>query len=115
LYVRETESDEVESNASQLQLHSVVHTIQSKMSATTTTIRSLASAKQAEQLEGEVKHYLNTEFNDLDILLDRQTSTAGPSRKKRKTLDQEIGYWESIESNASKEVLESLLSCPGMI
>jgi hypothetical protein len=94
-----------QSNASQLQLHSVVHTIQSRMSSTTTTIRSLASVKQAAQLEGDVKHYLDTEFNDLDTLLDRPTSTVGPSRKKRKTLDQEIGYWESIESNASKEVI----------
>lgn len=81
------------------------------MASTTATIRSLITLNQAGQLQDQVKQYLNTEFNDLDTLLDRpDNAKGGPSRKKRKTLDQEIGYWESIESNAAKEVPHSLWS-----
>jgi hypothetical protein len=74
--------------------------------ATAESIRSIIHAPPSNQLQEEVKRYLNTEFNDLDSLLSLSGggSGAGPSRKKRKTLDQEIEYYQKLESDAAKEV-----------
>lgn len=71
------------------------------MTATAETIRVIIKSPPSNQVHDEVKRYLNTEFNDLDYLL---SGGGGPSRKKRKTLDQEIEYYEKLESDAAKEV-----------
>lgn len=83
--------------------HTSTQSYKSKMIATTESIRSIAQLQSPYQVQEEVKRYLNTEFNDLDSLLLPSTG-AGPSRKKRKTLDQEIEYYEKLESDAAKEV-----------
>jgi hypothetical protein len=74
--------------------------------ATADSIRSIIHAPPSNQLQEEVKRYLDTEFNDLDSLLSSGGGSggAGPSRKKRKTLDQEIEYYQKLESDAAKEV-----------
>jgi hypothetical protein len=79
------------------------------MTATTETIRSIINPPSPNLLQDQVKHYLNTEFHDLDSLL---SPPAGPSRKKRKTIDQEIQYYEKLESNAAKEVTSSVACEP---
>jgi hypothetical protein len=79
------------------------------MATTADSIRAIISPPPINQVLEEVKRYLNTEFNDLDSLLS-PSSGAGPSRKKRKTLDQEIEYYEKLESDAAKEVRPSTSS-----
>ena len=74
-----------------------------KMVSTATTIRSLIPTLLENELQDQVTRYLNAEFHDLDSLL-APPASAGPSRKKRKTLDQEIEYYEKIEADAAKEV-----------
>jgi len=79
------------------------------MTTTAESIRAVIKFPPVNQVEEEVKRYLNTEFNDLDSLLSSSGSGgAGPSRKKRKTLDQEIEYYERLESDAAKEVCLSI-------
>jgi hypothetical protein len=83
------------------------------MADTATTIRQLIQIQPESQAQDGLKHYLNTEFNDLDSLLaggGGSGGVGGPSRKKRRTLEQEIGYWETLEKNASKEVRPILLT-----
>jgi hypothetical protein len=85
------------------------------MADTATTIRQLSQLQPESQVQDGLKHYLNTEFNDLDSLLaggggGGSGGGGGPSRKKRRTLEQEIGYWETLEKNASKEVRLFLLT-----
>jgi BMFP domain-containing protein YqiC len=76
--------------------------------STSSLITSLAQTAPAREIEEQVRNHLDTEFNDLDYLLGygagNRSATAGPSRKKRRTLDQEILYWEKQESSASAEV-----------
>jgi hypothetical protein len=79
------------------------------MATTADSIRAIISPPPINQVLEEVKRYLNTEFNDLDSLLS-PSSGAGPSGKKRKTLDQEIEYYEKLESDAAKEVRPSTSS-----
>jgi hypothetical protein len=84
-------------------------TTASASTATSSLIASIAHQISSAQVQEQVKNHLDTEFNDLEILLGISTSNgrphaAGPSRKKRRTLDQEIIYWESQESAASAEV-----------
>jgi hypothetical protein len=76
------------------------------MTTTAESIRAIINPPPINQIQEEVKRYLNTEFNDLDSLLSPSAGGggAGPSRKKRKTLDQEIEYYEKLESDAVKEV-----------
>jgi len=76
------------------------------MATTADSIRAIINPPPSNQVQEEVKRYLNTEFNDLDSLL--SPNGAGPSRKKRKTLDQEIEYYEKLESDAAKEVRPSI-------
>lgn len=75
---------------------------------TSSLITSLAQTLPARDIEEQVRDHLDTEFNDLDYLLGygagNRSAAAGPSRKKRRTLDQEIVYWEKQESTASAEV-----------
>lgn len=79
------------------------------MATTADSIRAIINPPTTNQVQEEVKRYLNTEFNDLDSLLSSSGGGggAGPSRKKRKTLDQEIEYYEKLESDAAKEVRPS--------
>jgi hypothetical protein len=79
------------------------------MTTTAESIRAIINPPPINQVQEEVKRYLNTEFNDLESLLS-PSSGAGPSRKKRKTLDQEIEYYQKLESNAAKEVRLSTCS-----
>jgi len=80
------------------------------MATTADSIRAIINPPPINQVQEEVRRYLNTEFNDLDSMLS-PSSGAGPSRKKRKTLDQDIEYYEKLESDAAKEVrLPILLS-----
>ena len=78
------------------------------MGTTAESIRAIIDPTPPNQVQEEVKRYLNTEFNDLDSMLS-PSSGAGPSRKKRKTLDQEIAYYEKLESDAAKEVRSPIL------
>jgi hypothetical protein len=81
------------------------------MVTTAESIRAIINPPPINQVQDEVRRYLNTEFNDLDSLLS-PSSGAGPSRKKRKTLDQEIAHYEKLESDAAKEVRPS--TCSGV-
>ena len=80
------------------------------MTTTAESIRAVINLAPVNQVEEEVKRYLNTEFNDLESLLSSSGGGggAGPSRKKRKTLGQEIEYYERLESDAAKEVCLSI-------
>lgn len=70
-----------------------------------TTIRSIIQPPPFNDIQDQVRNYLNTEFHDLDSLLSpRGGDGAGPSRKKRKTLDQEIEHYEKLELDAAEEV-----------
>jgi hypothetical protein len=81
------------------------------MVTTAESIRAIINPPPINQVQDEVKRYLNTEFNDLDSLLSTGGGGgAGPSRKKRKTLDQEIAHYEKLESDAAKEVRPSTCS-----
>ncbi len=64
-------------------------------------------------LQAEVRHLLDSEYNDLDVLLGHAgPSTSSSSRpssgrghqKRKRTLKEEIGYWEQKEAAAGREV-----------
>lgn len=80
------------------------------MASTSDLVRSSAKLVPTSELQAEVLRHLDTEFNDLEVLLGRDAP--GPSKrgKKRRTLSGEIAQWEKYESQASSEV--SHLSVP---
>ena len=74
-----------------------------------TQIRNTTRSNDLTSICTEVERYLDTDFSDLDVLLNharpstRPSSSKGPQKRKR-TLKEEILYWERKESIAAQEV-----------
>jgi len=73
-------------------------------------IQSTTHPVDLDALQSEVRNHLDGDFGDLDVLLGRHagpssrpSSSRGPQKRKR-TLREEIGYWEQQETAAAKEV-----------
>ncbi|WWC90049.1 uncharacterized protein L201_004981 [Kwoniella dendrophila CBS 6074] len=67
-----------------------------------------SSSLQAEQVRSHIDAY----FSDLDSLLH---PSAGPSKRRKRNLEEEIKYWEDKESKSSRELEETTKSLPEQI
>ncbi|WVR05282.1 hypothetical protein IAU60_002294 [Kwoniella sp. DSM 27419] len=82
-----------------------------------TQIRSITQppVSQADQ----VRAHIDSHFSDLDALLRAPhvsgSAHAGPSRRRKRGLDEEIAYWVEKENRAAKELEETGRTLPGQL
>jgi hypothetical protein len=77
-----------------------------------THIRAITKLPSEDDIQAEITAHLDAEFADLDVLLGRTNAIGGPSSvagahkrgRKRKTLKDEMGAWETRETEAAREV-----------
>lgn len=78
------------------------------MTALAQEIHSLSEPLDERAVAAEVRAYLDATYPDL-------ASLAGPSRKKRRTLDEDIEYWTKKEEDARQKLTETQDALPGAI
>ncbi|WWD15898.1 hypothetical protein CI109_100322 [Kwoniella shandongensis] len=73
-----------------------------------TQIRTLAQPPSSSSQLDSVRKHIDVQFSDLDALLKPpRGGVAGPSKRRKRNLEEEIGYWEEKEARANIELEET--------
>ena len=71
-------------------------------------IHAATTPTDAPALRAQVRRHLDHAFADLDVLLGHAGPSSGPllpsQQKRKRTLKEEIGYWEREAAAAAREV-----------
>ncbi|KAK8869829.1 hypothetical protein IAR55_000397 [Kwoniella newhampshirensis] len=79
-------------------------------------IRTLAQPPSSSSQLDSVRRHIDTQFSDLDALLrPPRPPTSGPSKRRKRNLDEEIAHWEDREAKASVELNETSAILPGIL
>ncbi|WVQ81558.1 hypothetical protein IAT38_003682 [Cryptococcus sp. DSM 104549] len=81
-------------------------------------IRGLAEPPSSSALTTQITTHIDSHFPDLDALVHpgtQQQHASGPSKRKRRNLEEEIKYWEEREARAQSELAETSRELPPLL